>query len=288
MVNAILLAGTHADKSKLFYGKNKAFIEINGKPVILNVLNALQNAKHINKVAVVGPRIDLEKVINSEVDIIDESLAPKESRRFIENVMVPYNFLSNKYGQGPTFITACELPVFSPDTVDSFIENCDELDFQWGLINTKYLPPEIERLKKSAPLDLKERGYFRTANMALCDWSNISDKKREFIEHLVGKAFPIRRTASKWAKRRLKLFILGHYPKLTKKYYTERTLTENDIKSALKKKPGISFGIVETNDWRAAADIDDKDELALYNNKKTYDKLMNNFTPYQDNQHQSQ
>ena len=82
-------------------------------------------------------------------------------------------------------------PFLKPETIDNFISNCkDNADFYSGLINIENIPPEIEPFKKSSGFYLKERkGYFRTANLVLFDGSNVSDKKREYMESFVEKAF---------------------------------------------------------------------------------------------------
>ena len=78
MTNAIILAGTHADKSRLIYGQNKAFLERDGKPLVINSLYALKKAESIDKIMVVGPRKDLESIImDKNIQIIEESKAPK-------------------------------------------------------------------------------------------------------------------------------------------------------------------------------------------------------------------
>ena len=96
-VNAIILAGTHADETKLINGKNKAFLEINNKPIIYYTLQVLQDCDYINqnKIAVVGPRKNLEEIIqNKKIKIIDESSNPNDSKRFLENCAASYDYIS--------------------------------------------------------------------------------------------------------------------------------------------------------------------------------------------------
>lgn len=267
-INAIVLAGTHADKTKLIYGQNKAFLEINGQPVINNVVNALKQAESIDKIAIVGPA-ELEEIVGQE--IIIESRARKEARRFIENVMTPYNTLS-RFSKRALFVP-CDLPFISSETIDDFVSNCgDNADFYFGLINIEDIPPEIEPFKKSSGFYLKERkGYFRTANLVLFDGSNVSDKKREYMESFVERAFPIRRTTSALAYLRLAGFIARNYFPEAVKYFIQKNLTEKDIINALKRKPGISIRLVETKDPRSVMDIDYPEEYEFI--KANYERL---------------
>lgn len=242
-VNAIVLAGTHADKSKLIYGGNKAFLEINGRPLITNVFNALKKAEYINKnkITVVGPRKRLEKIIDTE--IIKESKAPTESRRFIENASRGYDTLSPN-GERTLFVPS-DLPFVSSKTIDDFILQCNDYEaaFYFAVINAKNIPSDLDFFKKSARFYLRDKGYFRTANMVLIEGSKI--KNREFLELKIKKAFPMRRITSKLSRLRLYWFIARNYPIEILKYLF-RYLREEDIEFAFKRKPGISFKLIET------------------------------------------
>ncbi len=265
-INAIILAGTHADKSKLIYGKNKAFLEINNQPIILNVLNALQNSKYTNKIAVVGPQEQLKGIIKY-TDVIEQSNAPKESRRFIENAIRGYNYLSKNLEK--TIFIASDLPFISSKTIDDFILQCsDNSAFYFGIINTKNIPEEIEPFKKSARFHLKGKGYYRTANIIVADYSKIKD--REFLEAEIEKAFPIRRTTSLYAKARLYWFLAKRYPIEILKYLASN-LKERDVEKAFKRELNLDLKFIETKDPRAVIDVDYQEEYDFI--KKNYDKI---------------
>ena len=269
--NAIILAGTHADKTKLIYGKNKAFLEINNKPLVINVLDALKNAELIDDIGIVGPKKQLEKIIDN-ILIIEESHAPKESRRFIENALRTYNILSPQ-GERTFFITS-DLPLVSSETIDDFVSKCNNFDaaLYFSLINSDNIPDEINSFKKSTRLYLKGSGYFRTANMTLYEGSKIKDK--EFIESQIERAFPQRRTASKLSKFRLYWFMAKTYPMEVVKYLA-CSLTKEGIEAAFRKKPGEKLKLIETEDSRASIEIDYEEEYEFI--KKNYGKLKERF-----------
>ncbi len=59
-IDVVVLAGDRT-ASQPVYGKNKAFLEIHGLPLFLHTVNALQQAKTIRNIHVVGPLDRLEE-----------------------------------------------------------------------------------------------------------------------------------------------------------------------------------------------------------------------------------
>ena len=53
-IDAIVLAGTHSDSSRLISGQNKAFLEIDGQPLLRHVVDALTGAVSIANIFVTG------------------------------------------------------------------------------------------------------------------------------------------------------------------------------------------------------------------------------------------
>lgn len=274
-LSAIVPVGTHADKSKLIYGENKAFLEINNKPLLYYPLKALQNSRFINKIGIVGPREKLEKVLSntsgidySRIQIIDESLAPKESRRIIENVLNGYKNISQKRER--VIYVAGDLPFIQRQDVERFILKTEEnkVSVSYGILGVEKIPNEIESLKKCQKSFLVGLGDCRTSGLFSFDSRHVRDQ--ELLEALIGKAFPLRRTSSKLSKVRLGAFFIRHYTIPFFKYITHR-LTEQDMKDALKKKPGITFKLVDVKSPRAVIDIDDVEEYEFI--KKHFDYL---------------
>lgn len=267
-VNAIILAGTHKDPSKLIDGQNKAFLKINGEPVILNVLNALKNSNYINqdKIFVIGPKLDLEKIItpnsNANINIIPEV------GNIIENIMTAYdNPLNNK---ARTLFLPCELPFIAPETINDFVNQCNKYsaNFYFGIINKKNIPQQIEPFKKTKKFHLREKGYYRTANMGLFEDSGLNDRKA--LKTQIRSVFENRRASSFLATLKL-AFSLSKFIPETLKYFTPtglrhiRGLTENEVESSISKKLKTQFKIIETTDPRAVADIDYKADLNFFN-----------------------
>jgi len=276
-LNAIILAGTSGKKSKRIYEKNKAFLKINNQPIVLNVLGALQNSEYINqnKIAIIGPKKDLEKIIT-----IDNIYINPEKKSFIKNCINTYDYLS-KNKEKTLFIT-CDLPFITSNTINNFIKKCNNYPnkkFYFQVINIKNIPKEIEPFKKTKKFHLKGRGYYRTANMILFEGSKIKDRKQ--FENQIRSIFEARRVTSKKALLKL-IWALGKFIPQGIKYFSPagltrtRGLTEKEIENSIEKKLHIPSKIIETADWRAAADIDYPEDFEFFN--RSYEKILNGYS----------
>jgi len=281
MVNAIILAGTSHKKKRLIDEhdgkgpKNKSLVTVYKTPVILNVLDALKNSEHINddKIAIVGPKKDLTKIIE------DKKIHIRQEKSFIENCAGTYDYLS-KNKEKTLFIT-CDLPFITSGTLDNFVEQCDKYDarFYFPLINIRNIPKKIEPFKKTKKFHLKKRGYYRTTNMALFQDSEIEDRKP--FENQIREAFEARRITSK--KAILNLFLSGlKFKGDILKYFLPiglkkiRGLTEKEIETSIIKKLHVPFKLIEITDWDAAADIDYQEDFEFF--KRNYHMLKKEYS----------
>tara|TARA_Y100000310_G_C20682805_1_gene817035 strand:- start:1103 stop:1948 length:846 start_codon:yes stop_codon:yes gene_type:complete len=269
-VNAIVLAGIPASKDKRIKEENKALLELNNIPLCLYVVQALQNSESISRIGIVGPKKELEKIIlnRNEIKIINQSLAPKESRRFIENCINGHNNLS-KNGE-KTLFTPCDLPFIKSQDIDNFILEAEKYNaaFHYGVINVNNIPKEIELLKKCRKSLFKGEGDYRTAGLFLFDGTKI--KNREPLEYQLERAFPMRRTSSFLSKVILYSFLAKKFRKEIFKYLTH-TLTRKNIEDAVEDKLGFSFKLTDVESARAIVDIDDIEEYEFI--KKHFDYL---------------
>ncbi|MDX1460241.1 MAG: NTP transferase domain-containing protein, partial [Xanthomonadales bacterium] len=62
-LDAIVLAGTHRNPKRLIAGRNKAFLEIDARPLVRHVVDALLEAKGIDHIYVVGPLSGLRRAL---------------------------------------------------------------------------------------------------------------------------------------------------------------------------------------------------------------------------------
>ncbi len=260
-INAIILAGTHKQKKRLINEndgkgpKNKALVnKITGKPLILGVLDCLKNSKYINQdnITIIGPRPKLKSIISDE-----KVLILPEKTRLIDNARTAYDELSIN-GEKTIFIPSDMLFLNSKTskTIDNFISQCNEYpnnDFYFCFINQKNVPPEIKQLKISMKFNLKGKGNYRTANLALFEGKRI--KNRDLLENQIEKVFENRRTTNLFARYLLYANIITPYWKEIIKH-SFKSLTEQDVEKAIKREAGINIKLIETKDIRLVADVD--------------------------------
>lgn len=86
-MDAVILAGTHRNPKRLIHQKNKAFLELNGRPLVAYVVRACLQSHSINRVVVVGPRNELEAALAGITTEFPERLILVQQRsRILENV----------------------------------------------------------------------------------------------------------------------------------------------------------------------------------------------------------
>ena len=128
-VDAIVLSGTHTNPKRLVGGRNKAFLDIGGRPLVKHVVDALLGATTIDEIFVVGP---VEKLgvalqgVPSRVRTVQQegkmltntwaAIYASESRHTQEDTAVVHN--------RPLLIISCDLPLISARAVDDFVSRC--------------------------------------------------------------------------------------------------------------------------------------------------------------------
>ncbi len=132
-LDAIVLAGTHRNPKRLISGKNKAFLEIGGRPLVRHVVDALLEATGIAEIFVVGPVDQLGSAlqgVSSKVRTVQQegkmltntwaAIYAAESRHSREPVEQVHN--------RPVLIISCDLPLISAHAIDDFVSRCAARD----------------------------------------------------------------------------------------------------------------------------------------------------------------
>lgn len=150
-VNAILLAGDRRASIQV-RDDNKAFLELNGVPLFVHVLRALQGASHVGCVAVVGPGERISAVLK-EHGIADVRVVEQRDN-MIENFKAGYvaslglgdevefwDLKGTEHENVPVLVSPCDIPLLVPAEVDEFIErsNMHEYDYAIGVTSQKVL-----------------------------------------------------------------------------------------------------------------------------------------------------
>jgi molybdopterin-guanine dinucleotide biosynthesis protein A len=183
---AIVVAG---DKGKCHpvFGKNKAFLEVEGLPIIVRVVMTLGEAESVSEIYVVGPkqRLDesflaanLPSLVKKPVYTFDQRATLYENvwSTFLETLpSYQQGYPIEKIADGPdqdevVLVVAGDMPLLTPSEIDEFVSKCDmeKYDYVVGMTmedDLKYYYPRDGRKGiRLAYMHFKE-GNYRQNNM---------------------------------------------------------------------------------------------------------------------------
>jgi GTP:adenosylcobinamide-phosphate guanylyltransferase len=121
-MDALILAGRKDTGTLESHNKlnNKALLLINHTPMIEYVVDALNQAKKIDNIVVVGPKSDLDLYINKKVNKIIES-----TDSIIENIEIGIDYLNNNH---KIIVLTSDIPLITGEIIDHFIMKCQEYE----------------------------------------------------------------------------------------------------------------------------------------------------------------
>ena len=131
-MDAVVLAGTHSNPRRLINGRNKAFLEIDGRPLVRHVVDALVEARRVRRIYVVGPTEELTPLL-ADVDAV--RCVPQQGK-FVRNGWAGVHardaedptLVGDMRRECPLLLISCDLPLISGGAVDDFIERCAAMD----------------------------------------------------------------------------------------------------------------------------------------------------------------
>ena len=131
-IDAVVLAGTHEDPRRLVNGRNKAFLEIDGRALVRHVVDALEAAAHIDQIYVVGPVEELEVALRG---CPNAHCVPQEGRMLSNSwaairaaEAARASLPERQLNQRPILMTSSDLPLISAPAVDDFVARCAAVD----------------------------------------------------------------------------------------------------------------------------------------------------------------
>ncbi len=132
-LDAIVLAGTPRDPKRSIQGQNKAFLNIDGRPLLRHVVDALHGAQSVAGIFVVGPVEQLRKVLlnlPAEVHLVQPEgnmlanawagIRAGEARQAKDGSESPL--------MRPFLIISSDLPLISSLSLDDFVARCADQD----------------------------------------------------------------------------------------------------------------------------------------------------------------
>lgn len=180
-MDALVLAGGSA-KGLEAAGEaaSKALVEINGKPMLAYILDALKGSDNINRITVTVPSSvrniscldQVDRVVNTDGDLAENFYAGLKG--------VDANDPNSK--SKILFVTA-DIPLLTSQAVDDFIMRCQEIDagiyypiISKALIDDKY--PQVERTY----MTIRE-GKFTGGNLFLFD-RRVASRNKELLREV--------------------------------------------------------------------------------------------------------
>ena len=129
-IDAVVLAGTHGDPSRWIQGKNKAFLNIDGRPLLRHVIDALLGARSVAGIFVVGPVDQMNealsgvpervRMVEQQGNMLDNGwagvYASERQRNSARDPLRPYLAISS------------DLPLVSSIALDDFVARCADVD----------------------------------------------------------------------------------------------------------------------------------------------------------------
>ena len=179
-MDAIVLAGTHSNPRRLINGRNKAFLEIEGRPLVRHVVDALVAAQRVRRIYVVGPAGELAPLLND----VDAVRCVPQQGKFVRNGWAGVHardaeepdLVGEARRECPLLLISCDLPLVSGGAVDDFIERCMALDQEAeaghamfvGVAEDRALRPfyrSAHREGMERPLVQMDEGLYRLSNI---------------------------------------------------------------------------------------------------------------------------
>lgn len=244
MFSAVVLAGTGKPEPLTEQEKvlNKAFININGKPLIAYILEALEGSSLIGNVAAVGPEQGLEEIRRKGYHF---KLVPEQGT-MLDNVAAGFNVVDK---DRLCLVVTGDIPLVTSEVIDQFVEQCQpyEDDLYYPVLTRDICLnrfPDTERTY----VRLKE-GFITGGNIALINptWF-IGNRSR--LEMFIS-----------YRKKPLKL--LRIFPPLFILKYLKKKLSVTDVEQFLSHLLHFKAKAVYSQSVEIAIDVDKISDLEL-------------------------
>ncbi len=196
--DVILVAGEGKSSYKVYH-QNKAFLTLQGKCVILYVVEALQKVQSIRDIYIVGSKEKLDQVLHSgridreypkPIHVVEQKANLYENvwQTFLQSQQVELKDVdTTPHRDKAVLIVPCDAPLITPQEVEHFISNADmdRYDHVLGLVSREKLrhfyPQEGKPGIKMAYLHIEEDS-FRINNLHLV--KPLRMENREYIQKM--------------------------------------------------------------------------------------------------------
>lgn len=164
MISAIVLAGSNNDGflKECSDVSNEALIQIGNQVMVEYVVKALEDAKGIQRIIVVGPKEELDKLYHERAHIF----TVEGGNSIIKSLLQGINVLEEGVDQKVLVVTA-DIPLITGQIIDDFIEQCGnrDLDVIYPIVPKELNEERFPGVKRTYA-KLKE-GVFTGGNILL-------------------------------------------------------------------------------------------------------------------------
>lgn len=148
--DAIVMAGDR-EAYRSVCGQNKALLEVEAKPILVHILEALDRCPYVARIFVVGPRERIAAVLGPRSDRDKELVLVEQSRTLVENAWKGFlatipatdadgrafteEELRERYGEKVVLIVGSDIPLVTHHELEEFIEGSDleRYDYLMGM-----------------------------------------------------------------------------------------------------------------------------------------------------------
>jgi len=126
-IDAVVLAGSPKNERHHVLGRNKAFLEVDGKPLVRRVVDALLRAGSIDRIFVVGPLPELVEALGGQTNRLR---LVEQAGTMLKNAWAGFQASERLRATElpdpvrPVLFTSCDLPFISGAAVDDFVARC--------------------------------------------------------------------------------------------------------------------------------------------------------------------
>jgi len=175
MIDVVVLAGGSAEAGAGSAVPNKGFLEVGGRPLVAHVVGALQRARGIGRIAVVGPPEPLQRLFPSGIAIIPDA------GTIMDNVVRTVQALRPT---GPMLVAASDIPLLTAEAVEEFLAACSRqpADFHYAVVPKDAMDRQFPAAEKT---------YVTLSDGTFCGGSlmqfnpAVIDRVRPFVERMI-------------------------------------------------------------------------------------------------------
>ncbi len=243
MVDAMIMAGAMNDGAlqESSSEKYEALIEIAGRPMVEYVLQAVQEARTIDRVAMIGPASELREKLDLQADFYVEG-----GNSLLHNMRRGAEELGS---QGPIFIITSDIPLITSEAIDDFVEKAQArpAEVYYSLVNQKACEKTFPGMERTY-VRLKE-GTFTGGNMAMIESDIIINCSED-----MSKFFDYRKSVLRLGR------LLG--PNILMRFALGR-LKMAQIEKRVRKTTGYDGAGIFSNHAEVAFDVDKPSDMDL-------------------------